>query len=54
MDLIITDIRMPKINGIELLETVRNEKLSEAYIIILSLQIKSQVEIDELYKFYTG
>ncbi|MDE7198870.1 MAG: response regulator, partial [Lachnospiraceae bacterium] len=36
VDLIITDIRMPKINGIELLETVRNEKLSEAYIIILS------------------
>ena len=36
VDLIITDIRMPKVNGIELLETVRNEKLSEAYIVILS------------------
>lgn len=36
VDLIITDIRMPKVNGIELLETVRNEKLSEAYIFILS------------------
>lgn len=36
VDLIITDIRMPQINGLELLETVRNEKLSEAYIIILS------------------
>ncbi len=36
VDLIITDIRMPQINGLELLEKVRNEKLSEAYIIILS------------------
>lgn len=36
VDLIITDIRMPKINGIELLETVRNEKLSGAYVFILS------------------
>lgn len=36
VDLIITDIRMPKINGLELLETVRGEKLSEAYVIILS------------------
>ena len=36
VDLIITDIRMPKVNGIELLETVRAEKLSEAYIVILS------------------
>lgn len=36
VDLIITDIRMPQVNGLELLETVRGEKLSEAYIIILS------------------
>lgn len=36
VDLIITDIRMPKVNGIELLETVRAEKLSGAYIVILS------------------
>jgi len=36
VDLIITDIRMPQINGLELLEKVRNEKLSKAYIIILS------------------
>lgn len=36
VDLIITDIRMPQINGLELLEKVRNENLSEAYIIILS------------------
>lgn len=36
VDLIITDIRMPQINGLELLEKVRNEKFSEAYIIILS------------------
>ncbi len=36
VDLIITDIRMPKITGIELLETVRAEKLSDAYIFILS------------------
>lgn len=36
VDLIITDIRMPQINGLELLEKIRNEKLSEAYVIILS------------------
>lgn len=36
VDLIITDIRMPKITGIELLETVREEQLSDAYIFILS------------------
>ena len=35
-DLIITDIRMPKINGVELMETIRNERLSNAYIFILS------------------
>ncbi len=36
VDLIITDIRMPQINGLELLEKVRTEKLSDAYVIILS------------------
>ncbi len=36
VDLIITDIRMPQINGLELLEIIRNEKLSEAYVIVLS------------------
>ncbi len=36
VDLIITDIRMPRINGLELLETVRKEHISDAYIIILS------------------
>lgn len=35
-DLIITDFRMPKINGVELMETIRNERLSNAYIFILS------------------
>lgn len=36
VDLIITDIRMPRVNGLELLETVRKENISDAYIIILS------------------
>lgn len=36
VDLIITDIRMPKMNGLELLETVRTGKISDAYVIILS------------------
>lgn len=36
VDLIITDIRMPKVDGIELLETIRREKLSNAYMVILS------------------
>lgn len=36
VDLIITDIRMPKINGIELLEMIRKENISDAYMIILS------------------
>lgn len=35
-DLIITDIRMPRLNGLELLEIIRNEKISDAYIIVLS------------------
>lgn len=36
VDLIITDIRMPKMNGLELLETVRTGEISSAYVIILS------------------
>lgn len=35
-DLIITDIRMPRMNGIELLERLREEKGTDAYVIILS------------------
>ncbi|MCX4338724.1 MAG: response regulator [Lachnospiraceae bacterium] len=35
-DLIITDIRMPRMNGIELLEHLRAEKISDAYVVILS------------------
>ncbi len=36
VDLIITDIRMPRLSGLELLETIRNEKISDAYVIVLS------------------
>lgn len=36
VDLIITDIKMPGMDGLELLEKIRNEKLSEAYFVILS------------------
>lgn len=36
VDLIITDIKMPGMGGLELLEKIRNEKLSEAYFVILS------------------
>lgn len=36
VDLIIADIKMPVMNGIELLERIRTEKISEAYFIILS------------------
>ena len=36
VDLIITDIKMPGIGGLELLEKIRKEKLSEAYFVILS------------------
>lgn len=35
-DLIITDIRMPRMNGIELLERLRGEKVTDAYVVILS------------------
>lgn len=36
VDLIITDIRMPRLSGLELLEEIRNEKISDAYVIVLS------------------
>lgn len=36
VDLIIADIKMPEMNGIELLEYIKKEKLSEASFIILS------------------
>ncbi len=36
VDLVITDIAMPVMNGLELLETVRREQLSEAAFVILS------------------
>ncbi len=36
VDLIITDIRMPWLSGLELLETIREEKISDAYVIVLS------------------
>lgn len=36
VDLIIADIKMPVMNGLELLERIREERISEAYFIILS------------------
>lgn len=36
VDLIVTDIRMPRMNGIELLEAVRQEMNADAYVVILS------------------
>ncbi len=35
-DLIITDIRMPRMNGIELMERLRGEKITDSYVVILS------------------
>lgn len=36
VDLIIADIRMPEMTGLELLETIRRDKVSDAYFVILS------------------
>lgn len=36
VDLIVTDIRMPRCDGLQLLEHVKNEKLSDAYFIMMS------------------
>ena len=35
VDLIISDIRMPEMNGLELLETVKKEKISDAAFVLL-------------------
>lgn len=36
VDLIIADIQMPEMTGLELLERIRNEKISDAHFVILS------------------
>lgn len=36
IDLVIADIKMPEMTGIELLEKVRKEKISDAFFVILS------------------
>ena len=35
VDLIIADIKMPEMTGLELLETIRREGISDAYFVIL-------------------
>ncbi len=36
VDLIIADIKMPEMNGLELMERIREEQISEAFIVVLS------------------
>lgn len=36
VDLVLTDIRMPECTGLELIETVKKENLSDAYFVIMS------------------
>ena len=36
VDLVFADIKMPVMTGLELLETIRTEKISDAYFVILS------------------
>ena len=36
VDLIIADVQMPVMSGLELLETIRKEKISDAYFMVLS------------------
>lgn len=36
VDLVISDIKMPEMSGLELLEKIRTEKISDAYFIFLS------------------
>lgn len=45
-DVIVLDIVMPNINGFELLETIKNEKLGEGMIIIMLTNQGNQSDID--------
>lgn len=39
VDLVISDIKMPVMSGLELLETIRRENISDAYFIILVVTV---------------